>query len=89
MLVLLFVRSCAVCPILPIILYYLNGNVNLFLEINGSLAGGLFPFGWRRESAVAGDIVVRKNSNQPFARGVDNAAAGDAGGVAAEAHAHG
>ena len=41
------------------------------------------------ESAVAGDKVVGENGDQPFPRGVDNAAAGHAGGVAAEAHAHG
>ena len=40
------------------------------------------------ESSVAGHEIVGDHRNQPFARGINNPAADNAGGVAAEAHAH-
>ncbi len=41
------------------------------------------------ESAVAGDEHVGDGGDEAFLGGLDDAASGDAGGVAAEAHAHG
>ena len=41
------------------------------------------------EAAVAGDQGIGQLGREPLPGGVDNAAAGDTAGVAAEAHAHG
>ena len=41
------------------------------------------------EAAVAGDQGIGQLGREPLPGGVDNAAAGDSAGVAAEAHAHG
>ena len=43
--------------------------------------------GWK--SSVARHKIVCQYCDQPFPRGIDDAAAGDAHGVAAEPHAHG
>lgn len=43
----------------------------------------------RGEAAVAGDEVVGQDGQQPLSRGVDDTAAHDTGGVAAESHTDG
>lgn len=46
----------------------------------------MFPFVWLRKPPVAGGKIVGQNCNQPFAGGIDDAAANDTGGIASEAH---
>ena len=45
--------------------------------------------GQQREPAVAGDEAVGQDGDEPLPGGVDDPAAGDSGGVAAQPHGHG